>query len=156
MFSRSVTELAMTGTSYTLGEAAKATGMSKSSILRAIKGHKVSATKDEANGVWLIEPAELHRLYPRVSEEQSEPKSEASGNIRELQVRLEAAQQTVERLDGIIADLRDDRDRWRTQAEKLLLTDQRAIITPPPVQVASPPPPATAEKPRRWWHRRSA
>ena len=145
----------MTSTSYTLGEAAKATGMSKSSILRAIKSHKVSATKDEANGVWLIEPAEIHRLYPRVSEEQSEPKSEASGNIIELQVRLEAAQQTVERLDAIIADLRDDRDRWRTHAEKLLLTDQRAIITPPPVQTASPSP-ATVQKARRWWQRRSA
>ena len=137
----------MTATSYTLGEAAKATGMSKSSILRAIKSHKVSATKDEINGVWLIEPAEIHRLYPRVAEEQSEQKIEASGNSRELQVRLEAALQTVERLDTIVADLREDRDRWRTQAEKLLLTDQRAIITPPPAPTTE----ATAPVKRRWW-----
>jgi hypothetical protein len=139
----------MTGTSYTLGEAAKATGMSKSSVLRAIKSHKISAAKDEVNGVWLIEPAELHRLYPRVVEEQSQPESEVSGNIRELQVRLEAALQIVGRQDTVIADLREDRDRWRTQAEKLLLTDQRAIITPPPVHTpAAPAPPAT--KARRW------
>jgi hypothetical protein len=137
----------MTGTSYTLGEAAKATGMSKSSILRAIKSHKVSATKDEANGVWLIEPSEIHRLYPRITQEQSEQKSEVSGNSRELQVRLEAALQTVERLDAMIADLRDDRDRWRSQAEKLLLTDQRerVMITPPP----EPRVPVLAK--RRWW-----
>jgi hypothetical protein len=35
--------------------------------------------------------------------------------------------------DAVIADLREDRDRWRTQAEKLLLlTDQRKPIIIPP------------------------
>jgi len=47
----------------------------------------------------------------------------------------------------VIDELLEKRDRWRTQAEKLLLTDQRAqaIITPPPEA------PATATVKRGWW-----
>ena len=35
---------------YTLGQAAKAVGMSKTSILRSIKAGRISAGRDEANG----------------------------------------------------------------------------------------------------------
>jgi len=47
--------------SYSLGAAAAATGLNKTSILRAIKSGKVSGTKD-ALGQWWVEPAELHRV----------------------------------------------------------------------------------------------
>jgi len=47
--------------SYSLGAAAAATGLSKTSILRAIKSGKISGTKD-ALGQWWVEPAELHRV----------------------------------------------------------------------------------------------
>lgn len=50
--------------SYTLAQAARAIGRNKTSVLRAIKSGKISAIRDEATGGWLIEPAELHRLYP--------------------------------------------------------------------------------------------
>jgi len=43
---------------YSLSQAADAVGMNRSSILRAIKVGKISATRDEH------EPAELHRVYP--------------------------------------------------------------------------------------------
>jgi len=49
---------------YTLAEAAKATGKSKSTVLRSIRAGRLSAVRDELTGGWLIEPAELHRLYP--------------------------------------------------------------------------------------------
>ena len=69
-----------------------------------------------------------------------------------MQQRLEELQQERERertdKDAVIADLREDRDRWRTQAEKLLLTDQRAK---PTLEAIVTPPPATAPKARRWW-----
>lgn len=52
---------------YSLKEAAEATGKSKPTILRAINAGKVSAAKD-AHGEWQIEPAELHRVYPPVTE----------------------------------------------------------------------------------------
>ena len=146
--------------SYTLGEAAKATGMSKAAISRAIKNHTISAEKQE-NGSYKIDPAELHRVYPAITEQQAEqlsrPRSVATSDAtelnaenRELRAKLEAALQRLSDRDGVIDDLREDRDRWRTQAEKLLLADQREtpIITPPPT--------ATAPKARRWWQRRVA
>ena len=51
---------------YTLAEAAKATGTNKTTILRAIRSGKITGTKDD-HGSWQIEPAELHRIYPRQS-----------------------------------------------------------------------------------------
>ena len=54
--------------SYTLGQAAKAVGMSKTSILRSIKAGRISAGRDEF-GQWAIEPCELHRVYPPITDE---------------------------------------------------------------------------------------
>ena len=66
--------------SYTLGTASKATGKSKATILRAIRNGKLSAEKD-ANGVWRIEPSELHRVYPETPiETVSESKDDALVN----------------------------------------------------------------------------
>lgn len=48
---------------YTLKEAGDVTGMSKSTIFKAIKKGTISASKHE-NGQWMIEPCELHRVYP--------------------------------------------------------------------------------------------
>src|SRR4051812_10424479 len=49
---------------YNLPQAAAAAGRDRSTILRAIKAGKLSAARDAASNGWLIEPAELHRLYP--------------------------------------------------------------------------------------------
>ena len=51
----------------TLAEAAAATGTNRTTILRAIKAGKVSGSKD-AHGTWVVEPAELHRVYPPVEQ----------------------------------------------------------------------------------------
>jgi len=52
---------------YTLGQAARAVGMSKTSILRSIRAGRISGTKDEF-GQWCIEPCELHRVYPALTD----------------------------------------------------------------------------------------
>src|ERR1700738_5252381 len=52
---------------YTLGQAAKAVGMSKTSILRSIKTGRISAGRDEF-GQWAIEPCELHRVHPPLAD----------------------------------------------------------------------------------------
>lgn len=52
---------------YTLTQAAKATGKSRSTVLRAIRSGRVSATRDEVTGGWMSEPSELHRLYELVA-----------------------------------------------------------------------------------------
>jgi len=51
---------------YTLGQAAKATGKNKATIFQAIKSGRISAAKDDF-GRYMIDPAELHRLYSPVS-----------------------------------------------------------------------------------------
>jgi len=48
---------------YSLSEAAKATGKNKTTIQRAIKSGKISATKGDS-GSYEIDPAELHRVFP--------------------------------------------------------------------------------------------
>ena len=53
--------------SYTLATAAKATGLNKSTILRAIKSGQITGRKDQF-GEWRVEPVELHRVYPAVAE----------------------------------------------------------------------------------------
>src|SRR5262249_42930224 len=55
-----------TMTHFTLGTAAQACGLNKSTVLRAIKAGKISATRDE-HGQWQIDPAEMHRVYPPVA-----------------------------------------------------------------------------------------
>jgi hypothetical protein len=51
---------------YTLGQAAKAAGISKPTIARAIKAGKLSAARNP-DGTYSIEPAELHRVWPPVT-----------------------------------------------------------------------------------------
>lgn len=159
---------------YTLKQAAEATGKSKPTILRAIQSNKVSATRDEVTNGWLIEPAELHRVYPTVTEKvlrntqmtHDVMPNELTALRRELEIRderLEALQQERQRerqdTQNTIDDLRKRLDREGEERRKLtaILTDQRAqtMITPPPE--ASPAAAPTEATPRRslWpWSRR--
>ncbi len=120
--------------SYTLGEAAKATGKSKAAISRAIKLHRISATKQE-DGSFQIDPAELHRVYPSVQVKQATQQlpvnTDATAEIRELRAKLGAAAERIADKDGVIDDLRhrldtEGEERRKVQAQlTALLTDQR-------------------------------
>lgn len=111
---------------YTLGEAAKATGKSKATISKAIKSGRISASKDDT-GTFRIDPSELHRVYPPTGtpEHQDTPiqtpvNTYETGEFMALQARLEAAQERLADKEAVIADLREDRDKWRQQATGLL------------------------------------
>lgn len=52
---------------YSLSEAASATGKNKTTIQRAIKSGKISASKGDS-GAYEIDPSELHRVFPVVTE----------------------------------------------------------------------------------------
>jgi hypothetical protein len=133
----------------TLGTAAKATGMSRTAILRAIGKGKISAKKNE-HGEWDIDPAELHRVYPpqqnSTVNDNINPSNTNSSEIREIKAKLEAAEQRILDKDGVIDDLRrrlDQSEQERRDKDRqltALLTDQRAkapdVIAMPP---ASPP-----------------
>ena len=96
---------------YTLGLAAKATGKSKTTILRAVQKSKISAGKD-VHGNWSIDPAELHRVYPAVTGGNGATAGEATPRNDDANVRV---------LEERIEELRQDRDAWRDQAQRLLL-----------------------------------
>jgi len=150
--------------SYTLGQAAKATGKSKATIHRAVQSGKISAVKDETSGTFRIDPAELHRVFQAVSSERAKNgelrQSETTAETDTLRAQLEQERQERQRervqLEGTIDDLRKRLDREGEERRKLtaILTDQRAqtIITPPPEPSAAQPAPAK----RRWWHRRES
>lgn len=143
-------------------DAAKRVGKSKTTILRAIKNGKLSATRDD-NGNHQIDPSELARVYgggavaPVHAPEHVPVRTgaDAPGGAVEIDVlkaRLEATQKTVEdrdrelaHRDSTITDLRhrlDKSEQERSEAQtKLtaLLTDQR----PQEVEERSSGP--------RWW-----
>lgn len=111
--------------SYTLNEAAKAVGKSKTTIHRAIKSGKISASKLDS-GAYAIDPSELHRAFQvgtaeRTDRNEAERPETTSGTA---DIRLEMLEKERERerqqLEETIADLREDRDRWRQQATALL------------------------------------
>lgn len=110
---------------YTLGQAAKATGKSKSTIQASIKKGRISASQDDF-GQYQIDPAELHRVYP--PNRPTEPKSEQDktdrtfeylAEIKSLQDRLKAVSELKERIERECEDLREDRNHWRLQARAL-------------------------------------
>lgn len=116
---------------YSLAQAAEATGTNRTTILRAIKVGKVSATKD-ANGNWTVEPAELHRVYPPAHQgARPERHQRAQAAEAVLTAQIAALRETADLLRAQLEDVRRDRDAWRGQAERLL--------------------PAPA--PRPWWRR---
>lgn len=140
---------------YTLGQAAKATGKSKPTIMRAIRDGKISCIEKTTDG-YKIDPAELHRVFPPVkSDDAPEPVTGHTDEtahlvrIKELEVKLEAALQRVTDKEQQITDLQQDRDHWRTHAERstLMLEDLRSKEERQREEAAL----ATAPK-RRWWH----
>lgn len=131
----------------TLGEASRRTGKSKAAIIKAIGSNRLSASKSEA-GQWQIDPAELFRVYPPLSE----PANGSTPDVNTVvSVELAVLRERCGQLENQLADLREDRDRWRAQAEKatLLLTDQRAQQQEP----LPPAPPPLRRGLRGWLHR---
>lgn len=130
--------------SYTLGEAARATGKAKSTISRDIKSGKISATRNPDGG-WTIDPAELHRVHP------SRMQSNGSGNggatvqsndtqpvaataatpfeqreIELLRAHMAEKDARIADKDAVIEDL-----RRRLDQATALLTDQREKAATP-------------------------
>jgi hypothetical protein len=145
---------------YTLGQAAQATGKSKMTIQRVIKKGVISANKAES-GEWEIDPAELHRIFPLITKNDTEDRLMLRGDtpsdtgvlqreieVRDEKIRLieEQTERERQQLQNTITDLRQrldqsEEERRRTQAQlTALLTDQR--------QKEAPPPP-----PRGFWQR---
>jgi hypothetical protein len=136
---------------YTLTQAAEATGKSKSTILRAIQTHKISGSRDELTKGWLIDPAELHRLYPRNEHDALKDEARNGASLREIELLREMLADKDKQIDSLNRRLESVDEERRTTLRQLtaLLTDQRetAIITP------SAETSTAAPVKRRWWRR---
>jgi septal ring factor EnvC (AmiA/AmiB activator) len=127
---------------YTLMQAAEATGKSKSTILRSIQSGKISASRDQLTQGWLIEPSELHRLYPAVARDAANapalahhaPQPEIAELLREVAHKDELLareqrerQRDHETIDELRRQLAATDEERRTTLRQLtaLLTDQR-------------------------------
>lgn len=119
-------------------EAGKHVGLTKQSIIKAIRSGRISAVKD-AKGEWQIEPVELFRVWPAITQDTGKVALQGDAGIPSVDGEVVAL------LKAQLDDLRADRDHWREAAghqmmmaekeraeraalsEKLLLTDQRQL-----------------------------
>jgi excisionase family DNA binding protein len=117
---------------YSLATAAEAAKVTKPTVFRWIKSGKISATKAD-DGTYRIEPAELHRYLDSVAQEtlpremlkQAETPPVAANDTLPEMIALRSE---VEKLKALLdaekqraAEIREDRDRWADQAQRLAL-----------------------------------
>jgi hypothetical protein len=112
-----------------LRDAAKATGMSKSAMLRAIQRGTLSAVRDE-HGVWAIQPAELFRVYKPAALSTTDNSTALGQDTApiapltadaELANKLAAAEASLAALNQLLSEVKQSRDDWKQQA---LVKDQ--------------------------------
>lgn len=115
---------------YSLRQAAKACGRSRTTIHRALKSGKMSGVQDE-NKEWSIDPAELQRVFPwdRPEHEHRSAdghRSDTQSAVSDvLEVKVAMLEQQLEREQETVADLRKRLDRAEDRV--VALTDQRGI-----------------------------
>ncbi|WP_157134830.1 hypothetical protein [Sphingomonas sp. PAMC 26605] len=123
----------------TLKEASEQVGVTRQTLMKAIKNGRVSGQKS-TNGEWRIEPVELFRVWPAVKGVQHPSHIQLTAgdipiapSVDEEVVTLLKAQIDLLRsqLDDVRTDREDvraDRNHWRQIAERALLTDQRTAL----------------------------
>jgi len=138
---------------FTLGQAAKEAGVSKTSLHRAIKSGRVSANRND-NGTLSIDPAELFRVFPRNSGtvagngplEQTVTAQEQPGTgagtaeTVALQAQVSILESQMSMLREHFDEMKSQRDAWQRQAEQA-----QRLLAAPPAPAAPTPPPATPE-----------
>ena len=115
-----------------LEEATRQYAVAKERITKAIRFGKLSVTRRE-DGSWSIDNAELGGYFDGNSHSET-------GSAEEVEIprKTDPASDTlIAELRAVIADLRTDRDYWRTVAERLSVVARK--------------PDAMAKRP--WWKR---
>ena len=125
----------------TLGEAARLTGLGKTTIARAIKAGRLSATRTDL-GSYSIDAAELHRVYPLPAPATGTTVDVTGEATPNTESQIAALREVADLLRAQLMDVKEDRDHWRQQATRLVLA--------PPAPVPAPVAPS-----RRWWRRRA-
>src|SRR3954452_17954213 len=140
--------------SVSLGEAAKLTGLNRTSILRAVRRGQLTAQGRE-DGRFLVDVAELERVYqlrhhPDAQEgasggqqkhEQAETHQSSTARIATLEGEIKGLQAKIEGLEALLAEVRTARDL--AQDEKKGMREQLRMA------LAALPPPTSPRRP--WW-----
>ena len=96
---------------YTLGQAAKATGLSKPTLSEAIKRGRISASKDDF-GRYQIDPAELHRVYPPLPTSTGKTGVQSEQNLtNDLTAKIMVLEARVQALEELKTQIAAERDR---------------------------------------------
>lgn len=109
---------------YTLGGAARATGVAKSTLSKALKNGRLSYVEKSSAG-YKIDAAELFRVFPKntgelVQSNDREQVSETGMN----RIEREAYETQIKLLREMLDKADANAERWAMQAERLALKDQ--------------------------------
>lgn len=96
---------------FTLNKAAKICHRSKSSILEAIRGGRLSAHMNDKNQ-WQIEASELHRVYPFIAKE---PPTEQEIDIKNHEKDWQKNHLPNNAILDLLDKEKEERQRERTQ-----------------------------------------
>jgi excisionase family DNA binding protein len=142
-----------------LSEAAGLTGVNRSTIYRAWKAGRISATRTETGQIE-IEPAELFRAFPPVARQgaheaahhDAQADSTGDNSLRDsaLAREVQLLREMLDAMRGERDAMREDRDAWREQARKE--GDERRELAQRLALAAPIAAPAPAQR-RPWWRR---
>jgi excisionase family DNA binding protein len=119
-----------------LGQAAKLTGLGKTTITRAIKSGRLSATRLDG-GSYQIDPAELSRVYPFPAPAEATGATvaatgpavgDATPATPPPDAEIAGLREVAALLREQLVDVKQDRDAWRSQAE----ANQRLLASAKP------------------------
>jgi hypothetical protein len=147
-----------------LSEAAATTGVNRSTIYRAWKAGRLSATRTDTGQIE-VEPAELFRVFPPIATQQGVHEAMHRGATdsegEDIALHDKALEREVQQLRDALAAMREDRDAtrvdrdaWRDLArkegdERRELAQRLALAAP--IATPAPTPAAAPEPPRRTW-----
>ena len=105
-------------------QAAKSVGKSVPTITRAIKKGKLTA-KPRDGGGWIIDAAELFRVWPAISNDTDENNTMLGS---ETTIEASVLERELDLTREMLNEAKADRDSWKEQAQKItaLIEDQSA------------------------------
>jgi hypothetical protein len=135
-------------TTFSLKQAADEAGVSKSTIWRAVKSGRLSASRDDDGG-FTVDASELHRVFqvkriePRgMTQDAALNATYEAQEAADTALRLAVAETKIEALHAMLEELRRARDSWQAQAERLALMAPTVIAAP--VMTDAPAPNTTS------------
>ena len=129
----------------TLAEAAKASRVSKSALLKAIKSGRMSAVRDDQTNNFRVDPVELFRVYPAPA--QPTTNDELAEQIHDIQVKglerrileisadrdrlwglLQTEQSERQRLYGLLSHFQSEAEKNSAEAKPAKMSDIKKMV----------------------------